>query len=119
LTDGVLDDIFRRDPHAYMINEILEKCLVDKSDKCMGVHDMRAMVIAFVSVIEQGGQLLHDGVPRPCHVCGSGEYRPERFQSDKSVGKLRIWTGGSDTVGLDVRTFACDRRGHVQFFKTA
>jgi hypothetical protein len=33
----------------------------------------------FVSMLEQGGQLLQREVPRPCHVCGHGEYQPESF----------------------------------------
>jgi serine/threonine protein kinase len=54
--------IFRDDPHAYMINTILEKCLVERQQDCLGIHDMRAMVIAFVSLIGQGGQLLQKEV---------------------------------------------------------
>jgi serine/threonine protein kinase len=110
--------MFRDDPHAYMINTILEKCVVERQQNCVGIHDVRAMVIAFVSLIEQSGQLLQKEVPRPCHVCGYGKYQAETLQN-KSVGSVRIWTGGSDTVNLTVQTFACDKCGHVEFFKTA
>jgi hypothetical protein len=61
--------IFRHDPHAHMINTILKKCVVEQQQECVGIHDIRAMAIAFVSLIEQGGQLLQRKVPRPCHVC--------------------------------------------------
>jgi hypothetical protein len=111
--------MFRDDPHAYMINTILEKCVVEHEKDCVGIHDIRAMVIAFVSQIEQGGQLLQREVPRPCHVCGHGNYRPEPLQQDNSIGKIRVWIGGSDTVSLTVQTFTCDSCGHVEFFKTA
>ncbi len=111
--------MFREDPHAYMINEILEKCVVERPQNCVGIHDVRAMVIAFVSLIEHGGQLLHKEVPRPCHVCGYGKYQPESLQQSKSVGGIRIWTTGSDHVSLSVQAFACDKCGHVEFFKTA
>lgn len=111
--------MFKDDPHAYMINTILEKCVVERPENCMSIHDLRAMVIAFVSLIHQGGQLLQIDVPRPCHVCGCGEYQPESLQQNKRVGNLRIWTGGSDTVQLTVQMFTCDKCGHVEFFKTA
>ncbi|SRR6266478_1124280 len=109
--------MFRHDPHAYMINEILEKCVVERPQNCTGIHTLRAMVIAFVSLIEHGGQLLHKEVPRPCHVCGSGEYQPEALRQNQTVGGIRIWTGGSHTVSLSVKTFTCDKCGHVEFFK--
>jgi serine/threonine protein kinase len=110
--------MFRDDPHAYMINTILDKCVVDRPEQCHGIHDLRAMVIAFVSLIEQGGQLLRSEVPRPCHVCGHGRYRPVRLKESDSVGEIRVWTGGSDTVRLSVQTFTCDSCGHVEFFKS-
>lgn len=100
-----------------MINTILEKCVVEQQQDCMRIHDLRAMVIAFVSLIEHGGQLLQKEVPRSCHVCGYGKYQPESFQQNKAVGGIRIWTGGSDTITLSVQTFTCDKCGHVEFFK--
>jgi serine/threonine protein kinase len=109
--------MYRDDPHAHMINEILEKCVVERVKNCMGIRDMRAMVIAFVSTIKHGGQLLHDGMPRPCHVCGYGEYRPEVFGDDNAV-KVQFWKG--QTINLrTVRLFVCDRCGHVAFFRIA
>jgi serine/threonine protein kinase len=63
-TQNDISVMFRDDPHAYMINTILEKCVVERQQDCVGIHDLRAMVIAFVSVIEQGGQLLQTEVPR-------------------------------------------------------
>ena len=117
--DNDISLMFRHDPHAYMLNVILEKCVVEHPQNCMSIRDLRAMVIAFVGVIEQGGQLLEDDVPRPCHVCGHGRYQPERLQENNSVGMIRIWTGGSDTVRLTIQTFTCSNCGHVEFFKTA
>jgi hypothetical protein len=52
-----------------MINTILEKCVVENPEDCISISELRAMVIAFVSTIEHGGQLLQKEVPRPCHVC--------------------------------------------------
>jgi len=114
--------LFRDDPHAYMINTILEKCLVDRAEKCVSITDLHAIVIAFVSLIEQGGQLLQEEVPRPCHVCGVGEYHPELFRQANSAFRMRFWnlSGGANDINLaTVRVYACDRCGHMQFFKSS
>jgi len=117
--DNDISLMFGHDPHAYMINVILEKCVVERPQDCISIRELRAMVLAFVGVIEQGGQLLQNGIPRPCHVCGGGRYQPESLPQDKPVGDIRIWTGGSDTVRLTIQTFTCSNCGHVEFFKTA
>jgi serine/threonine protein kinase len=113
--------IFRDDPHAYMINTILEKCVVERQQDCVGIHDLRAMVIAFVSLIGQGGQLLQKEVPRPCHVCGAGIYEPELMQQDNPVLGLRLWhtPHGANTSTMMVRVYTCSSCGHTEVFKTA
>jgi serine/threonine protein kinase len=114
--------IFRDDPHAYMINTILEKCVVERQQDCVGIHDLRAMVIAFVGLIEQGGQLLQDEVPRPCHVCGAGTYQPELFRQSNPAFNLRLWnlSGGANDINSEtVRLFVCSSCGHIEFFKTS
>ena len=113
--------MFRHDPHAYMINTILEKCVVEQQKDCVGIHDIRAMVIAFVSLIEQGGQLLQDEVPRPCHVCGHGEYQAEVFGQNGPAVNMRLWNlsgGAQDINHQTVRLFVCSSCGHIAFFKS-
>jgi serine/threonine protein kinase len=113
--------MFSDDPHAYMINTILEKCVVENEKDCVGIHDIRAMVIAFVSLIEQGGQLLQDEVPRPCHVCGHGKYRPELFGQTVPKFNMRLWNmsgGAQDINHATVRLFVCSSCGHMAFFRT-
>ena len=103
-----------------MINTILEKCVVDQPEKSLAsARDLRLMVDAFVEVVEQGGQLLQDEVPRPCHVCGSGIYRPELLRRDGPAFNLRLWhpPGGSDISVLNVRIFVCSSCGHTEFFR--
>ena len=71
-----------------------------------------------LSVMESGGQLLKEGVPRPCHVCGQGFYQPQVLLEGKSNGLLRFWFPGMSDLGhLSVQPFACDKCGHIQFFK--
>jgi hypothetical protein len=113
--------MFRDDPQAHMINQILEKCVVERRKNCIGIHDMRAMVFAFVSTINDGGQLLQDGVPRPCQVCGHGEYQPELFRQSNPAFNLKLWnlSGGANDINSDiVRLFVCSSCGHIEFFRT-
>jgi len=111
--------IFRHDPHAHMINTILEKCVVEKQQDCVGIHDVRAMAIAFVSLIEQGGQLLQREVPRPCHVCGHGEYEPESFGNNKDVIPVKVQFWKDQEINLRrLEVYTCNSCGHVALFKT-
>jgi hypothetical protein len=109
--------MFKDDPHAYMINTILDKCVVERQQDCVGIHDLRAMVIAFVSLIEQGGQLLQSEIPRPCHVCGLGKYQPELFGQNDAAFRMRFWKGGSDISLATVRVFICSSCGHMALFR--
>ncbi len=111
--------IFRHDPHAHMINTILEKCVVERQQDCVGIHDVRAMAIAFVSLIEQGGQLLQREVPRPCHVCGHGEYEPESFGNNKDVIPVKVQFWKDQEINLrKLEVYTCNSCGHVALFKT-
>jgi serine/threonine protein kinase len=71
--------LFPHDPHSYMINDILEHCVVEKPDKCFTTAgDLLLQVLSFVETIKQRGQILWDNIPRPCHVCGNGHYAQQR-----------------------------------------
>jgi len=112
-----LTSIFKHDPNMHAINQILDHCVVEEPDECCSsAVDLLLIVNTHLAIIETGGQLLNDGVPRPCHVCGLGEYEPER----SNTWNIRLWPAGTptaDTTLLAVRPFACSNCGHVQFFK--
>lgn len=114
--------MYKDDPYAHMVKEILEKSVVERLRDCVGIHDIRAMVIAYLHVIEHGGQLLHDGVPRPCHVCGIGHYVRDKFSPASSIA-IRFWVtqgnpGQQTTNPKEVQVHFCDRCGHMQLFRT-
>jgi serine/threonine protein kinase len=121
--DNNLITIFPDDPAMHMIHVILKRCLVESAEQCLtSASDLVLIVSTYVRILEQGGQLLHVGIPRPCRVCGYGQYRDEGFPSTMpripkgaQVG-LRLTVGGSETVNLPVYPFACDKCGHVEFF---
>jgi serine/threonine protein kinase len=118
-----LTKAFPDDPSMHMVNVILKRCLVESPEQCQtSASDLVLIVSTYVRILEQGGQLLHVGIPRPCRVCGHGHYRNDGFPAtqprvptDASVG-LRLWVGGSEVASWPVYPFVCDSCGHVEFF---
>jgi len=107
--------MYKDNPHVHMINEILERSVVEREKNCVGVHDIRAMTIAFVSTIEHGGQLLHDGVPRLCHCCGNGYYQKLNLDAG-AVGQPMV---SLDFAGkpIGASVFVCDGCGRIELFR--
>jgi serine/threonine protein kinase len=114
--DFDLTKTFPDDPHMHLVNSILNASVVEQADKCLaGAQDLFIAVETTISIIERGGQLLGENVPRPCHVCGRGNYSVH--SAAVSEGNLRIWTQSNETKLLQVRLLSCDACGHVQIFK--
>jgi serine/threonine protein kinase len=111
-----LTEFYPTDPHMHVVNKILDKCLVERPEDCLGsAADLVPMVDAFLSMIGRDGQLLNADVPRPCRVCGQGFYRVEN--GAVSEGNLQVWITGNESKLLHVRLFFCDACGHAQVFK--
>jgi serine/threonine protein kinase len=113
--------LFPSDPNMHAVNAILSKCVVPREEDCIpSAQDLYLMVGKYVEMLEHGGQLLTQGVPRPCRVCGVGLYDRERFERtsprlDSSQTGLRFWSGGN-AGSLPVRVFVCNTCGHLQLF---
>jgi hypothetical protein len=119
-------NLFPNDPHMYAINQILEKCVVTEERDCYGsAIDLWLMAGKISQVMERGAQLLKDGIPRPCRVCGDGEYKPEQpidgqshptasFQLNRIINNI-----GQPARGFSAEVYCCNNCGHVQFFKKA
>jgi serine/threonine protein kinase len=116
-----LTKTFPNDPHMHMLNAVLDKCVVEQADQCLPeANELLLWLDEVVGIITRGGQLLRDGVPRPCRVCGKGFYQAVSVRenpNDRVLG-LRFWTIGGSGVGtVPVRPLACDYCGHVELFK--
>jgi serine/threonine protein kinase len=112
-----LTKTFRDDPDMYVINRVLDKCVVERSHQCFsGAQDLLLMVNAMLGVMKGGGQLLSKDVPRPCHVCGHGNYEIHLLGNKLTMGSLRFWLGGSEVTNLNVYPYVCTACGHVEFF---
>jgi len=75
--------LFPSDPHMYMINVILEHSVVERQEKCFSsADDLLLVVNTNLESIREGGQLLNDGIPKICHVCGAGRYARQTLTKD-------------------------------------
>lgn len=119
--DNDVTKLFANEPDAYMINVILGHCVVERPEKCLSsASDLRLIVDTNLESIKQGGQLLHNGIPRICHVCGVGRYVRQVLKKDTPVYKLRLWNSGEaiDISLIDVEVWECDTCHHIEFFRT-
>jgi serine/threonine protein kinase len=116
--------LFRDDPDMYAINQVLGHCVVENPKECLSsARDLLLVVNTLLALIERGGQLLNDGVPRPCHVCGRGFYRPEQgggVKPEPTVGLQlsRVAPNLNQHVGVIwLQPLVCDICGHAEFFR--
>lgn len=115
-----LTKTFPDDPDVFLVNRILDKCVVEHSEQCLpGAQELLLVVDEALAVIKRGGHLLRQYVPKPCRICGKGFYQPEPLQPGRSDGMLRLWMSGGalDITSLAIRVLTCSYCGHVQFFK--
>ena len=116
-----LTKLFPSDPHMHMINVILGKSVVERQEKCLAsADDLLLIVDTNLESIKQGGQLLQDGIPRICHVCGVGRYARQAFYQGNPAYNLRLWNSGgaTDISTLGVEVWECGTCHHIQFFRT-
>jgi hypothetical protein len=96
----------------YAVNAILEKCIVEHPDDCLAsAIKLLPLVEQTVSRMERGGQLLEDGIPLPCRICGEGYYQPY----DQPNLFLHLQSGTAP-LNMPVRPFICGNCQHVEFF---
>ena len=108
--------MFPDNPDMYAINRVLDKCVVEEPDQCLNsAVELLDLVDESLGMIERGGQLLTDDVPRPCRVCGRGHYRKLGLDAGV-VGEavLRMDMAGKP---LAVSMFVCDICSHADFFR--
>lgn len=113
--------LFPSDPHTHMINVILERSVVEREEDCLPSADGLLLIVKTnLESIKQGGQLLHDGIPRNCHVCGVGHYARQSLTKDTRSYNLRLWNSGgaTDISTIGVEVWECDMCRHIQFFRT-
>jgi hypothetical protein len=117
-----LTKTFPNDVHMHLINAILDKCVVEQADQCLpSAEDLLLFVDDALGIIKRGGQLLREGVPKPCRVCGKGFYQPVSLRENSRNGPLglRFWVMGTSEIGtVPAHPLACDYCGHIELFTT-
>lgn len=114
--------LFPADPHMHMINVILERCVVLREERCLSsADDLLLIVDTNLETIKQGGQLLNDGIPRICHVCGVGRYQRQILMKETPTYNLRLWNSGgaNDISVMGIEIWKCETCQHIQFFHTS
>jgi len=117
---------FQNDPHMHMVNAILDKCLNEDPEKVLSHAGLLLIEVdAHLRVMRRGGQMLREGVPRPCRVCGQGFYQPAGGTSGQVLGLATyVDIQGTppgrrqDGGGLYAGFFVCDSCGNMQLFMT-
>jgi hypothetical protein len=108
--------LFPNDPGMHAIDAIIQHCVVEEPDLCLcSAIELLAVVDAQLAVLERGGQLLTDGVPRPCPICGKGLYR--KMLLDANVAGKPVVNLSLAGKPVEVSIFTCDVCHHVQFFR--
>lgn len=113
-----LTQLFPDDLHMPITNSILNKCVVENAKDCYAsAVDLLVVVDVSLRVIDRGGHLLDDKIPRPCRICGIGHYQLTLLHPNTPTVGLRLWRPGSGDISkLPVRILICDNCKHVEFF---
>ena len=107
-----LTEMFPNDDGMPLINNILDKCLVEEPEQCLSsATELLEVVDHSIFLIESGGQLHMSA--RRCRVCGRGYYVADSGE--------RITLGRYDEYNrqigvLSVAAFHCSYCSHYEFF---
>lgn len=114
-------EMFPEVPEIHHVNTILEKCVVAREKDCLKLAggDLLLMVRTLSQMMELGGEVLKDGTPALCRVCRLGQYQPVHNTGTRATLPMYEWKNNASyqTEAFRIRAFACDRCGHVEFFK--
>ena len=108
--------LFPNDPGMHVIDAVIRQCVVEEPGKCLdSAVELLAVVDAQLALLQRGGQLLTDAVPRPCHICGKGLYK--KMLVDANVPSKSVVILSLAGKPIEVAIFTCDVCHHVQFFR--
>jgi serine/threonine protein kinase len=126
--------LFPQEPGMAAINRVLDRSMVEDETNCLSsAKELLVAVDEALSIVERGKQRLHPDMPRPCRVCGRGQYRPVP-PSEQGRSGVRLLSvseqefelalmqphnlhGTQKGQALSVRVFACEACGHVEMFR--
>jgi len=109
--------MFPDDPSMTLIAAIIEKCVVEEPDECLpSAAELLPLVDEQLAVVERGGQVLTNGEPKHCRMCGKGLYH--KVKLDPNVVGSSVVNLTMAGKPIDLSMFVCDRCYHAEFFRT-
>jgi serine/threonine protein kinase len=111
--------LFPHDPNMHIVNQILEHCVVPREKDCLtSAIDLLLIVATFSEMLQHDGQIVREGVPRFCKVCGIGHYQTAASGGTFSLSLNQFVNGVDNHMSVFRMTpFICDRCGNIQVFR--
>lgn len=107
--------LFPNDPNMHLVDAIVKKCVVEEPEHCLtSGQELLALVNEHLAILDRGGQLLEMGVPRPCRVCGKGQYR--KLELEQNVVGSPVVNLSMAGKPIQASVFECDNCHHIQLF---
>lgn len=110
--------MFKNDPKMRVINDILEKCIVEEPDKCLkSAGELLAVVDDCLANIERGLPMLDQTgkLVLPCRICGRGFYK-EHGSAGGHAELPTVDNSRRPTSPIFLRVFVCNVCAHYEFF---
>jgi serine/threonine protein kinase len=110
--------LFPNDPNMRLINEILDKCVVEEPQDCLD------SALELLAIVDENMAALERGLPMadrsgklalPCRVCGRGVYQEHTTGGNYLRGQVLDATDHM-MPPLRLRVFVCNVCTHYEFF---
>ena len=107
-----LEIIFPDRPEMALLNDLLNKCIVEDEEHCLENADLLLNEIdSLLGALRLGADPISDS-ERPCRVCGFGKYQ---LTVDRELFRIRNF-GLNPKGASNFKIFVCNNCGHVQLF---
>ena len=115
--DYNLTVLFENDPNMRVINDILEKCVVEQPEQCLkSAQELLEIVDEGLATIEGGLPMLDKTgkLALPCRVCGRGLYQEH---NPGGQAQLLTFDNFKRPIGaIFLRVFVCNVCAHYELF---
>jgi serine/threonine protein kinase len=110
-----LETIFPNNRHMKNVNSILDKCLVDKEDRCLpSAKELLEIVDSTLNLFERGLTMLDQSGQLICQICGRGTYRT----AIKGHTIMPTYNEHNVNIGSNnIQLFSCDVCHHYELFE--
>ena len=99
-------------PEIELLNNLLDKCIVQYEKTCLENADLLLEEIDnLLGVLRLGAGPVGEDFDRPCRVCGFGKYRLFTDKNFTATGNF-----GLNPRGAAFKIFTCNNCGHAQLF---